>query len=45
MWMLLTRNREFLNADEVRQRSISLNDLPEAPLWTDDYSSVLGTLK
>jgi hypothetical protein len=45
MWVVLTRNREFLNNPEVRERAAPIPAAVHAPLWTDDHASVLGTMK
>ena len=45
-WMLVTRNKEFLENDRIR----NVAEEPEAanksfPLWTDDYASLFSIMK
>ena len=43
-WMLLTKNRAFLDDPEVRSIDPEPPGAPEV-VWTDDYSNLLGVLK
>jgi hypothetical protein len=40
-WVLLTRNRRFLENPDVKEVSAPLsNDNPKRVVWTDDYSNL-----
>ena len=44
-WMLLTRNRDFLNRPAIASRGSPRPPLTSVPVWTDDYSNLLQILK
>ena len=45
-WMLLTRNTEFLEKQEVSERGFRYGQFQENLIeWTDDYSNLFGILK
>ena len=42
-WVLLTKNQTFLDLEIVREDE---EDMPApGPLWTDDFSSLLGIVE
>jgi hypothetical protein len=44
-WVLLTRSEQFLSTPEIRQATSPLANNREAPLWTDDFTSLFEILK
>ncbi len=45
-WILVTRNREFLNNADVRRRVTPWEKYTKADIvWTDDYGSLLQVLR
>ena len=46
VWMLLTRERDFLELPPIAARSAQRPSIPTSlPIWTDDYSNLLQVLK
>jgi hypothetical protein len=46
IWMLVTRNRDFLNQPAIANRaSLRRMDLANFRLWTDDYSNLFQILR
>lgn len=46
VWMLLTRNQEFLNLPAVTARNAPRPFIPPSlPLWTDDFSNLIQIIK
>jgi len=46
IWMLLTRNRDFLKLPAIADRSSQRLSIPASlPTWTDDFSNLLQILK
>ncbi len=46
LWMLLTRNQEFLEQSAIASRITPRpRDLKTVPLWTDDYSNLFQILR
>lgn len=46
IWMLLTRERDFLNLPAIAARSAQRPSIPTSlPVWTDDFSNLLQILK
>ncbi len=45
-WILLARDRQFLDSDPIRKNSSRpRGELEEVPLWTDDHINLLKVLK
>jgi hypothetical protein len=45
-WMLLSRNSEFWSQPEIQSAIMKPSDTPKtAPLWTDQFSNLIGILK
>ncbi len=44
-WMLLTRNREFLEQDLIREVGQVTAETDELPLWTDQYNNLFRVLR
>lgn len=44
-WVLLTRNADFLQKQEVADAGKPITPVPGLRLWTDDYNSLLPLLK
>jgi SAM-dependent methyltransferase len=44
-WVLVSDRRDFLESEEVRRVGIPLARTSDFPLWTDDYSNLIGILK
>jgi spermidine synthase len=45
-WMLVTRDKEFLNSDRIRDVAEQPeSDKSKSPLWTDDYASLYSIMK
>jgi hypothetical protein len=46
IWMLLTRNRDFLELPAIAARSAQRPPIPAGlPVWTDDFSNLLQILR
>jgi len=46
VWVLLTKNREFLRSEPVRQAASPEDEMPPpCRLWTDDYSNLFRSLR
>jgi MFS family permease len=46
VWMLLTRQREFLELPAIAARSVQRPPIPASlPVWTDDFSNLLQILR
>jgi len=46
IWMLLTRDRDFLKRPAIADRSAQRPLIPTSlPTWTDDFSNLLQILK
>jgi hypothetical protein len=44
-WVVLARTREVLQHLAVDKRWEPLPNSPDSPVWTDDYSNILGVLR
>jgi hypothetical protein len=45
-WILLSRNRDFLNAPYVRETAVAWRSPSgPGPPWTDDFANVLAVVK
>ncbi|GMV80802.1 MAG: hypothetical protein AMXMBFR7_19860 [Planctomycetota bacterium] len=44
-WMLVTRNRAFLDLEEIAVHASKLTEASKPLVWTDDYGSLLHVLK
>ncbi|HLY61883.1 MAG TPA: fused MFS/spermidine synthase [Terriglobia bacterium] len=44
-WMLVSDRQEFFDDPEIRKALVPLPAMPQARVWTDDYSSLFGALK
>ena len=46
IWMLLTRDQDFLNQPAIATRSVPRPFIPPSlPLWTDDFSNLIQIIK
>jgi hypothetical protein len=46
IWMLLTRDRGFLQLPAIAKRAVQRAPVPSnLPVWTDDYSNLLQVLR
>lgn len=45
LWMLLTRNRNFLSQPAIATRTLSRANVARVRLWTDDYSNPFQLLR
>ncbi len=44
-WVLVTRNRQWLENESLKAHSVPLSARPDVPLWTDSFNSLLPILK
>ncbi len=44
-WVIVTRNRDFLNDPEVLSRSVTISPIAGMRMWTDDFSNLFQILK
>ena len=44
-WMLVTRNKAFLEQDKIRDIADAPEPNAKAPLWTDDFASLYSIMK
>ncbi len=45
-WMLVTRNKAFLENDRIRDKAETTEAVPQnSPLWTDDFASLYSIMK
>ncbi len=44
-WMLLSRNKDFLALDAVRNAADTAESSGSSPLWTDDFASLYSIMK
>jgi spermidine synthase len=44
-WMLVSRNRGFLETEAIREVADAPGNHPNAPLWTDDFASLYSIMK
>ena len=45
LWVLVTRNREFLSRPAIARAAKPIDSLPNLRLWTDDYNNLLQVLR
>lgn len=44
-WVIVTRNREFLNDPEVIKKRVAIDSIAGMRIWTDDFSNLFQILK
>ena len=44
-WVVVTRNRDFLNAPEVMNNRVNIEPISGMGIWTDDFSNLFQILK
>lgn len=44
-WVIVTRNRDFLNNPEVVKKSVAIEPIANMRIWTDDFSNLFRILK
>ena len=44
-WVLVSRNRAFLDREDIASGAESISDIPGLRIWTDDYNNLFRILK
>jgi hypothetical protein len=44
-WVLVTRNRGWLERDDIAGAATSIDEIPRLRLWTDDFNNLVQVLK
>lgn len=44
-WVLVTRNKTFLEQDAVRKQTSAITAIPGLPMWTDQFNNLFKILK